>query len=187
MTSNFSQRKKDILYKIDKSSKGSCDSRISKLCDKINKSDSYYTTSSCAGRIVVLIDQEKKASNLFKFVSHDLIDFSNFWKYLPKGQMKLDLKFKQEPPILHVACESFEDAKKLLRIAQVAGWKRSGIISSGERVMLELNATDKLEFPLMQKGRMLVEDEFLKVVIKKANENLKKGWKKIEKLRKSLK
>ena len=183
MTSNFSQRKKDILSKIDKSSKGDCDSKIFRLCEAINKLDSYYTTSSCAGRVVILIDQNKKAPNLFKFVTHDLIDFDNFYKYLPKDQAKLDLKFKQEPCILHVACENLDDAKKLLRKAQVAGWKRSGIISSGDRLMLELNATDKLEFPLMQKGRILVSDEFLKVVIKKANENLKKSWDKIEKLR----
>ena len=178
---NFNQRKKDILSKLDKSSKKSWDEKIISLCEKINSLENYYTTSSCSGRIVIMVDQEKKAPNLFKFVSHDFINFENFWKYLPKQRARLNLKFKQEPCILHVACKSLKDAQSLLDKAKLSGWKKSGIISTSGRIMVELNGTDKLEFPIMRDGEIIVNNNFLKVIIDKSNENLKKSWKKIEK------
>jgi len=183
---NFSQRKKSILSKSDKSSRGKWDTKIVKLCKKINKKEEYYTTSSCSGRIIVMIDQDKKESNLFKFVSHDLIGFDDFWKYFPKKLVKLNLKFKQEPCIIHVACRTLEDAQRLLDNAKSAGWKKSGIISLGNRIIVELSGTEKLEFPLSKDGEILVRNEFLEVVIEKANENLKKSWEKIEKLGKLI-
>jgi len=62
---NFSKRKKDVLSKIDKSSKGGFDEKIVKLCEKINRLDNYYTTSSCAGRVVIMVDKEKKRRESF--------------------------------------------------------------------------------------------------------------------------
>ena len=62
---NFLQRKNDLLNKKDKSSIGKWDEKIATLCEVINKKDNYYTTSSCSGRIVVMVDQEKKGSGLF--------------------------------------------------------------------------------------------------------------------------
>ncbi len=183
---NFNQRKKDILSKLDKSSKKSWDEKIISLCEKINSLENYYTTSSCSGRVVVMVDQEKKARNLFRFVSHDFIDFENFWKYLPKKRARLNLKFKSEPCILHVACKSLEDAQWLLDKAKLSGWKKSGIISTSGRIMVELNGTDKLEFPFMRDGEILVRNDFLKVVIERSNRNLKKSWGKIERLKRII-
>ena len=73
MKNSFNQRKKDILLKSDKSSIGGWDEKIVELCEKINKLDNYYTTSSCAGRAVVMEDVEKKGPGLFLYVSHDKI------------------------------------------------------------------------------------------------------------------
>ena len=239
---NFLQRKQDILSKQDKSSKQSWDEKIKDLCEKINQKENYYTTSSCSGRVVVMLDKEKKGPCLFKFVSHDLLDFNKFMKDLNKiasfhsvvnnkqlmknprdnnnnnlieksgeggylhnitsktmmqaredsrtikSRTKQDglIKFKQEPCILHVSCRTLKDAQNLLNKAKLAGWKRSGIISSEKRFIVELNGTEKLEFPLMLKGKILVNEIFLKIVLEKANENLKKSWEKIQKFEKSL-
>ena len=98
-----------------------------------------------------------------------------------------NLIFKQEPPILHVACKTFEDAQEFLKKAQFAGWKRSGIISCDKNFVVEMLSTEKLEFPIVSDGKILVSNEFLKVVLKKANENLKKGWEKVRKLEKMIK
>jgi len=214
---NFDKRKKDILSKKDKSFIGEWDEKIKPLCDKINKKKNYYTTSSCAGRIVLVKDQEKKQPGVFEAVFHDIINFKSFWKKLSeiaspcseivkkvvnnKGPSKFgvtvnklgkiprrgqNVKFKQEPCILHVACKDFKDAEGLLKKAQLAGWKRSGIIASGKRFIVEIGGTDKLEFPLMQNGKLVVNDSFLKLVVKKSNENLKKSWLKIDKLKKLI-
>lgn len=184
MLGKFDKRKQDVLSKSDKSSKGDWDKEIAELCDKINSSGSYYTTSSCSGRILLIKAQDKKAPNLFEFVSHEVVGFEKFVKVLEKLKTKSELKFKQEPVILHVACRSLKHASEILEKARKAGWKRSGIISP-EKNIVELLSTEKLEFPIIKK-KILVDDDFLKLVLKTANENLKKGWEKIEKLQKEL-
>lgn len=183
MKNQFIQRKKSILIKSDKSSIGKWDEKIVKLCQKINSFEDCYTTSSCSGRIMIIKDESKKAHGLFKFVSHDLVKFNDLIKKIPT---KGDFRFKQESPILHVACKDVDIAKKLLKKIRDAGWKRAGIISLGKNVIIEVIGTGKIEFPLVKNGRMLVDHVFLKEVLIGSNENLKIGWEKIEKLRKLL-
>jgi tRNA wybutosine-synthesizing protein 3 len=179
---NFLQRKKAVLSKLDRSSIGKWDEKIIPLCDKINSKNDFYTTSSCSGRIIVMIDQNKKGSGLFEFTSHDIVNPEDFMKYVSKDKLKLDLKFKSEPPIIHIACRNLNLALNILEKAKNSGWKHSGIISAGEIVIVEIASTEKLEFPLAKDGKLLVEKLFLDIVLEKANDKLKNGWKKIEKL-----
>lgn len=176
----FQQRKSEVLAKIDKSSKGSWDGHILELCRKINESSSYYTTSSCSGRVLIMIDQEKKGKSLFLEVSHELIDI-NFFENL---KMPLPLiKFKFEPAILHVACRDLESAQILMDIGQKAGWKKFGAISLGKNIVVEFTGSDKLEFPLIFNKKFLVDEEFLNLIVEKSNLNLKKGWAKLDKFK----
>jgi tRNA wybutosine-synthesizing protein 3 len=136
-----------------------------------------------------MIEQDKKAEGLFLKVYHDIVDFNKFILDLKEvvetslGK-KLIVKFKQEPAILHIACRDLKSAEVLIRKAQVCGWKRSGMISFGSRFILELLNTERLEFPVVDCGKVLVGDEFLSRCIEKGNENLRKNWEKIERLRK---
>lgn len=200
MKINFLQRKKDILSKIDKSSIGSWDEKIIQLCNKINESENYYTTSSCAGRIVLMKDEDKKGSGLFLKVWHDKINFEDLKNelgtlraYPEKSSTMIftkgkkiedagDVKFKTEPPIIHIVCKDLDSASDLLEFAKHVGFKRSGINTISRNILLELNSTEKLEFPIVKNGKILVDDGFLKVVVEKSNFLLKKGWLKIEKL-----
>lgn len=50
---HFQSDKARVLAKADLSRKGSVDEPIRELIHFINSQDSYYTTSSCSGRIVV--------------------------------------------------------------------------------------------------------------------------------------
>ncbi len=179
---NFLQRKKDILSKIDKSSIGSWDEKIVDLCNMINKSENYYTTSSCAGRVVLMKDKEKKGSGLFLKVWHGKISFEELKKELEKIENKETIKFKTEPPIIHVACKDLDSASELLEKAKHIGFKRSGINTISKNIILELNSTEKLEFPIIKNRKILVDDEFLKIIVEKSNSLLKRGWGKIEKL-----
>lgn len=87
--------------------------------------------------------------------------------------------FKQEPCILHVASISLEQAQKLLDKAKQAGWKNSGIIASGNRFICEMRSTEKLEFPIINKGKIIVDDDFLKTLVSEANKRLERTWEKI--------
>lgn len=183
---HFQRRKEDTLARLDKSSKKSWDKKISKLCEKINFSENYYTTSSCSGRILLMISLEKKQKDLFLKVHHDLVSLRELKKDLDNLGNKEFIKFKQEPPILHVVCKDLKSAQKMYDIAKLAGWKHCGIIATGRRFVVELSSSGKIEFPIMKNGKVLVDDNFLKIVLKQANENLKKSWERIERLENSI-
>jgi len=184
MIDSFKQRKQDVLAKIDKSSKGNWDEPIQKLCDKINKYENYYTTSSCSGRILLMIDQEKKGKGLFNWVCHKKFTFKEIEKEIEKLPKNAPIKFKQDPCILHIACKSIKDAQILYDKAKKTGWKRSGLISFDKRVVLEINSTEKLEFPITEKNKLLINNDFLRAVTRNSNAKLEKGWSKIKKLEK---
>ena len=92
----FLQRKESVLSKLDKSSKGKWDSKVKNLCNKINSLDNFYTTSSCSGRIILMIDQKKKGSSLFLKIWHDKISFKELedaLKSLKKEKKAVKFKF----------------------------------------------------------------------------------------------
>ncbi len=183
----FDKRKKDILSKLDKSNKNEWDKKISSLCNKINAFDEYYTTSSCSGRIVLMISQDKKEKKLFIFVYHNKISLKKLKEGLNFAlKTGKKIKFKFEPCILHVACRTIEDAQRLYYKAKSAGWKKSGIIGMKNGFIVELNGTEKLEFPVIQNKKILVSDEFLKVVVEESNKKFEKSWNRIKKLENQL-
>ena len=183
----FLHRKVNQLKKNDKSIKDSWDKPIVKLCNLINKKNNYYTTSSCSGRALLLVDCKEKRDDLFIKVWHDLINFEKLKKELEDIKSKKLIYFKQDPCILHVACKTLEDAQAIHDKAKLAGWKRCGIIGSKKRFVVELNATEKLEFPIVDRGKVLAEDDFLKVIVREANKKFKISWDKIKKLESDLK
>ncbi len=185
MIDNFAFKKNQQLIKKDKSLKNSIDEKIKTLCNKINSKENYYTTSSCSGRILLLFDSKLKRNDLFIKVWHDLINFKELKKELNKINSKKLVYFKQDPVILHASCKTLKDAQNLIDFAiKKAGWKRCGIINLRKRIVVELNSTEKLEFPIMNKRRILVNDVFLKFIVKKANKKLRSSWEKIKKLAK---
>lgn len=181
----FEKRKFDCLGKDDKSSIGSWDKPILDLCNKINSKNNLYTLSSCSGRIVLIKNIDKKTHDLFVLRTHDKITFAQLKKSLQNYNGKEGLVFKQEPPILHICCKSLEDAEQLLNKARLAGWKNSGIMSLSGRIVLELRSTESLALPIFNKT-LLVEDDFLKILVKEANKKLEKSWEKINNLEKSV-
>jgi len=184
----FSRRKADILGKADKSSIGEWDKHILKLCEKINKKQEYYTLSSCSGRIILLKNLEKKQPGMFILRTHEKISFNELKKALNEAESKKEnLIFKQEQPIIHVACATLKDAEEMLKKAQIAGFKHSGIMTLSEnRVVLEIIGSEQLSLPIMQNGKILVDDNFLKILIKESNRRLEISWNKIEILQKII-
>lgn len=182
---HFTFRKKNQLEKDDKSLKSSRDKKIISLCEKINTLDNYYTTSSCSGRVVLLKDSRDKRDDLFIRVWHDRTSFEELKETLNNINSEDLIYFKQDPVIMHVACKTLEDAQKLIELAMESGWKRNGIISSDKRFVVELNATDKLEFPVFHK-KVLVNDDYLKLIVEEANKKLELSWGKIKRLESSV-
>jgi len=179
---NFLQRKKNVLKKKDKSHAGKWDSKIVKLCDKINENKNYYTTSSCSGRALLMIDQQKKGAGLFLWVEHKKVSLKKLKNSLKIIKENRLVKFKLEPPIIHIVCKNLEYAKELLKKGFKSGWKKFGIISLEKNIVVELHSTEKLEFPIFKGEKFLVNDKFLKLIVKKCNIKLKIGWERINSL-----
>jgi tRNA wybutosine-synthesizing protein 3 len=182
----FEKRKRDILGKADKSDKGNWDKPMQKLMDKINKNNNYYTTSSCSGRIVLIKYSDKKQENLFLFRTHYKTNFAEIKKELRRIRYSGLIYFKEESCILHVACRTLADAQRILDKGKLAGWKKSGIISSNKRFICELMGAEYISLPIMNNRKTLVSEDYLKLIIKEANRKLSRAWEKIKKLEKSI-
>ena len=181
---NFQKEKKDFLAKKDKSKKGSIDIKIKKLVDKINSLEGFYTTSSCSGRFLILAlpKSNKKNKVRYLFCSHKKIKFDEIKKILTKLP-KEDVWFNVQGVIIHVASDNLINARKFLNTARDIGFKRSGIISIGNnKIIMELISTEKIETIISKNCKLLIDEDYLKVLIKEGNMKLEKTWKKIEKL-----
>ena len=77
-------------------------------------------------------------------------------------------------------------ATEILEKAKYIGFKRSSILTCDKNIVVELNTSDRMEFPIIKNNKILVDDEFLKLVVGMSNYKLKRGWEKIKKLEKSI-
>jgi tRNA wybutosine-synthesizing protein 3 len=182
----FLEGKEKQLSMNDNSNIGIWDKKIESLCNKINKKKNYYTTSSCSGRIVLLKFSDTKIEDAFLFRTHDKISFEELKEALESLKYNELVEFQQTSCILHVACRTIEDAVSLVKKAREAGWKRSGVMSSGSRSMVELHSTESMSLPIADKGKIIVDDDYLKFIVDIANKKLNRTWEKIERLKKSV-
>lgn len=176
----FENQKKTFLAKLDKSKKGKIDKEILPLINLINKSKNYYTTSSCSGRIVLLSKKsEKKQEANWLLSSHrkiSLKEIKNALKNLPKE----DVWFRFEPLILHVAADSIENAQRLVNLARNIGFRRTGIQSTKNKITIEVASTEIMDTIIAKNSKLLIDDNYLKILIKEANKKLERTWKKIK-------
>ncbi|KAJ8793446.1 hypothetical protein J1605_019280 [Eschrichtius robustus] len=90
-SAEFRKWKAQCLSKADLSRKGSVDEDVVELVQLLNGREQFFTTSSCAGRIILLdqIVALKKANG--------------------------DAILKFEPLVLHVQCRQLQDAQILVK------------------------------------------------------------------------
>jgi tRNA wybutosine-synthesizing protein 3 len=179
---SFEKQKKDCLERIDKSNKGGIDKDIKSLIDLINSKKDYYTTSSCSGRILLIEKRtDKKQDARFVFAQHKKAvfnDIKNSLKVLPKN----DLWLKEESIIIHVCCRDEPAAIRFLKIVRDLGIKRAGIINLRKRIIIEIIGTESMETIIARDGKMIVSDDYLKIIIREANKKLQRNKKKIKEL-----
>ncbi len=53
----------------------------------------------------------------------------------------------------------------------------------GKRNRVELHSTESISFPIISTGKILVDDDFLQLIVELANEKLERVWKKIDRLK----
>ncbi|MBW3019834.1 hypothetical protein KY334_00930 [Candidatus Woesearchaeota archaeon] len=171
----FEINKKTTLSKCDKSSIGGIDKPIQKLCKIINDKENYYTTSSCSGRIVLRDGFEKTVSK-WLFVSHNLIKLEEIKPFLNNEEVWI----RSEPMILHVSCKTIEDAINLVNLARNNGFKRAGIQSLRKNIV-EISCSSSIVNTILSKnGKILVDENYLSILVDECNNKLKKTHEKIK-------
>lgn len=186
MDKNFLLWKKQALTKIDKSNIGSIDKKIEKLCNSINKRDDMFTLSSCSGRICLLEkENEKKVKNIWLYVNHDFVKFEQLLERLKNYKNNKFIEFRQESIIMHICVKNYEIARKLMTIANQSGFNKYGIIANKTKIVVELICDISIICPIFDK-EILISENYLKYLVEKSNQNLKKGWFRANKLEKKI-
>ncbi|KAM6457011.1 tRNA wybutosine-synthesizing protein 3 homolog isoform 4-T4 [Liasis olivaceus] len=169
---DFKHWKEQRLSRADASRKGSVDEPIEGIVRLLNGRETFCTTSSCSGRVVVL--EQPPAAHSAALTA------------LQKAAA--DAIFKFEPFVLHVQCQDLQDAQLLHTVAIEAGFRNSGItVSRKGKIMMAVRSTHCLEVPLTQKGRLMVSEEYVDFVVQVANRKMEENGKRIDRFYSSLK
>uniref|UniRef100_A0A8D1D773 tRNA wybutosine-synthesizing protein 3 homolog n=1 Tax=Sus scrofa TaxID=9823 RepID=A0A8D1D773_PIG len=147
----FKRWKAQCLSKADFSRKGCVDEDVVEIVQLLNGREQFFTTSSCAGRIILLEQgmdslEVQKQNCCWLLVSH-------------KPCVKDDVH--------SVAIDS--------------GFRNSGItVGKRGKTMLAVRSTHGLEVPLSHKGKLMVTEEYIDFLLKIANHKMEENKKRIE-------
>ncbi|XP_035580191.1 LOW QUALITY PROTEIN: tRNA wybutosine-synthesizing protein 3 homolog [Zalophus californianus] len=185
-TAEFRRWKAQCLSKADLSRKGSVDENVVELVQLLNGREPYFTTSSCAGRIILLDGdingfEVQKQNRCWLLVTHKPCVKDDVMAALKKANGDAILKF--EPFVLHVQCRQLQDAQILHSVAIDSGFRNSGItVGKRGKTMLAIRSTHGLEVPLSHKGKLMVTEEYIDFLLKIANQKMEENKKRIERL-----
>lgn len=189
-TKLFANHKDNCLSKVDCSRKGVIDLPIYDLCQYINSDNRLFTTSSCSGRIILFEDDKtngvKKKGCKWLFATHSKTSFEEMKDALL--DVTEEAVFKFEPFIMHVQCQKLSDAQRLHSVAVASGFRNSGItVGKKGKIITAVRSCHSLEVPLSSEGQILVSDEYIKHIIKIANEKMDENVIRINRFTENLK
>ncbi|MFW6383756.1 MAG: tRNA wybutosine-synthesizing 3 family protein [Nanoarchaeota archaeon] len=170
--------KKDKAFSLDRSNKGSFDSGIKDVVMTINSLTNFFTTSSCAGRLVVIKKLGKKTNSKILFCSHEKVKEPENIIDVLENDGNVWLIF--QPAILHVSSRNIEDAIWLFGRAKQAGFKRTGIVSIKTNPVVEIMGTDYIETLLCDSNGRYYTYDGLKKHLEYAEEKFDKNQAKID-------
>ena len=184
----FNDGKKNALESLKKAcDMKKVDDEILPILHLINASCSYYTSSSCAGRIVLLeipqIGDKKGAIFLGKW--HRTIKSDEIKSAAEKAKCGL-LWILAQSPILHIVSDTIENADIMVKTAISCGFKNSGIRSLGKRIVIEICSTERLDAPVGRDENLFCDDEYLNLLVDIANDVFLKSKGKLSRFEKTL-
>lgn len=155
------------------------------FCQFVAKTNHYFTTSTCSGRITLmdLNENETKKENVFYRKWHRKVKKNEVWKAIEEYSGKGNLWLRQDPFVYVIGTDSLEHAKIIFRACQEAGVKRYGIHHfEPEKIIIEIFGTQHMGVPVKIKGKEIVGKESIQEYVKMAN----RKWTLNEEKRKKL-
>jgi len=173
-------RKAKIDNKVDR--------KIISILNLINKSSEFYTSSSCAGRIVLLEIPKIGDKRNAKFVGiwHRTIKSIDLLSALKEAKTGL-LWILAQPPIIHVSAKTKSAADRLVKIANASGFKNSAFKSIDKNIVVEICSTERLDAPIGKDGILFCNKKYLNLFVNIANEVILKSDLKLNRFKKELK
>jgi len=164
------------------------DEGILPILNLINAIDGFYTSSSCAGRIVLLeiptIGDKRGAR--FLGIWHRTIEPEEL-EAASRNATKGLLWVLAQAPILHIGVQTTELADTMIKTAVSCGFKNSAMKSTGKKIVIEICSTERLDAPIGRDGCLFCEKEYLSLLIEIANEVIERSREKLERFEKKLK
>lgn len=171
----FKEKKIQALTKLEQAiTENKADEEILSLVHKINSFDKYYTTSSCAGRFVILSKNSfrGKYTSRFVFKTHsppvELKDIREALKEPFEGHLYINV----EPPTLHIGCDSLESAITLHQLAIDSGVGYSMFKTIKKTIIVEVRGTGSLQIPIGKQNVIYPTTEYLDYILELSNEIL---------------
>lgn len=157
---------------------GYVDPEIMYFVDKINEFKDYYTTSSCIGRCGIMEFPKGKNPKIYsKWLGkwHHYAKYEEINEAISKKSDDFEkISFVLNSPILHIASRDIESSKALLDLAFHNGLKNASIKAiTNRRFIIEIITTAKLDAPIAYDGKMVVDYEYLKILLDEGNKKLK--------------
>jgi tRNA wybutosine-synthesizing protein 3 len=188
-TKEFFDAKERALASLDKAcTEKQVDEGILPILSLINNKEGFYTSSSCAGRIILLQIPQigNKRGAEFLGIWHRTIQPEEVTEAAIKATEGF-LWILAQAPILHIGVSSPELADALVKTAVSCGFKNSAIKSTGKKNNVELCSTERLDAPIGRDGKIYCEKEYLTLLIDISNEVIQRSQQKLTRFENILK
>jgi tRNA wybutosine-synthesizing protein 3 len=167
--------------------KGKVDEGALPILDLINKIEGFYTSSSCAGRIVLLEIPQigDKRGATFLGIWHRIIEPDELKTAATKATTGF-LWLLAQAPILHIGVETLQLADKMVKTAISCGFKNSAVKSIGKKIIIEICSTERLDAPIGRDGCLFCNEKQLSLLVEISNEVIERSQGKMSRFAKKL-
>ena len=154
----FSQHKSNAMKKLESAlSEGLVDEDVISVINSFNSHPDIFTTSSCAGRIQLIIlpdigrkDSVQRRKTWHREVTIDDVEGAISEFEIPDNSIVI---LQAQSPIFHLSCRTLELAIKLRGIVHGQGWKYSSLITGNdEKWNVEILSANRIDNLLFRKG-----------------------------------
>ena len=185
----FSQYKSNAMKKLEYAlSEGLVDEGVISVIKSFNSHPDIFTTSSCAGRIQLIIlpdigrkDSVQRRKTWHREVTIDDVEGAISELDIPDNSIVI---LQAQSPIFHLSCRTMELAIKLRGIVHGQGWKYSSLITGNdEKWNVEILSANRIDNLLFRKGVISPPGkDRLNFIIEESNKILVKAQARLEAL-----
>ena len=185
----FSQHKSNAMKKLESAlSEGLVDEDVISVINSFNSHPDIFTTSSCAGRIQLIIlpdigrkDSVQRRKTWHRKVTIDDVEGAISELEIPDNSIVI---LQAQSPIFHLSCRTLELAIKLRGIVHGQGWKYSSLITGNdEKWNVEILSANRIDNLLFRKGVISPPDKGrLNFIIEESNKILVRAQARLEAL-----